>query len=48
MKTPFLLLACLVVPLFVKAAPVIQPEMLTAVQAHRDGRYDEALRIVRK
>lgn len=44
---PRLLLACLVVPLLASASPVDQPEMQAAIQAHRDGRYDEALRILK-
>lgn len=48
MKTLLLLLACLAAPLIAHAGPAVQPEMLTAVQAHRDGLYDEALRIVKK
>ncbi|MBB3121186.1 hypothetical protein [Pseudoduganella violacea] len=48
MKTSLLLLACLAVPLFANAAPVIQPEMLTAAQVRRDGSHDEALRIVKQ
>jgi hypothetical protein len=48
MKTLLLLLACLAAPLIAHAGPTVQAEMLTAVQAHRDGRYDEALRIVKQ
>ncbi|UMR29037.1 hypothetical protein MJ904_18310 [Massilia sp. MB5] len=44
---PRLLLACLVVPFLASASPADQPELQAAIQAHRDGRYDEALRIVK-
>ncbi|WP_256077171.1 hypothetical protein [Massilia sp. YIM B04103] len=48
MKISLLPLACLVVPLLANAGPSVQPEMLAAVEARRDGRYDEALSIVKK
>ncbi|AKU21397.1 hypothetical protein [Massilia sp. NR 4-1] len=48
MKMPRLLLACLVVPFLASASPADQPEMQAAIEARRDGRYDEALRIVKQ
>lgn len=48
MKMSLLLLACLAVPLLVNAAPAAEPEMQAAIEAHRAGRYDEALSILQK
>lgn len=45
MKSLPLLLACLATPIIADAGP--QPEVASAVQAHRDGRHGDALRIVK-
>ncbi|MRV73957.1 hypothetical protein GJ700_19805 [Duganella sp. FT92W] len=48
MKTPLLLLACFVAAMNVHAANPARPEIQAAVQAHRDGRHDEALRLIQQ
>lgn len=48
MKTPLLLLACFVASMNAHAANPARPEIQAAVQAHRDGRHDEALRLIQQ
>ena len=43
---PFLL-SCLALPVIVHAAPAAPPGTASAIEAHRDGRLDEARRIVK-
>jgi hypothetical protein len=48
MKTILFLIACLATPLAVHAGPIIQADMTEAVKAHREGRYDQALALLKK
>jgi hypothetical protein len=48
MKTILFLIACLTAPLAVHAGPIVQPDMMEAVKAHREGHYDQALGLLKK